>query len=353
MASALSKLRRRTHRTLRITLAWVAAGLLAALWESNVLADHGLPPERMAVLDRYFWRMALGGLLGGGVYIFLLRDRLRKLPFPQAFGIVAIAALVVLIGLHVLRSLVVPDLLPLQTLAQRLFTLDFLGQWLFACLLMGATMIMVRLNDQFGSGAAGFLLGRYYKPRQELRIFMFLDLRSSTTIAERIGDTRYFQLLNSIFSDITDAVVYSGGDIYQYVGDEISISWPLHRGIQRQNCLRCFFAIRDKLRARAAHYRSLYGIEPVFKAGIHYGQVTTGEVGLVKKQTIFSGDVVNTTAHIQTMCNELGVDLLISKELLDVLVLPTDGWTVRHLGRVNLKGKVREIELYHVDRQGV
>ena len=69
----------------------------------------------------------------------------------------------------------------------------------------------------------------------------------------------------------------------------------------------------------------------------------------MKKQTIFSGDAVNTTSHIQALCNELGVDLLVSKELIDVLVLPADRWQVRPMGRVNPKGKVREILLCHVE----
>ena len=49
-----------------------------------------------------------------------------------------------------------------------------------------------------------------------------------------------------------------------------------------------------------------YGQITEFKVGIHYGKVTLEEIGVVKKDIVFSGDVLNTAARIQSMCNELG-----------------------------------------------
>ena len=348
MPATLSKLQRRTRRTLRITLAWILVGLVIALWESNALEAHGHDAERSRTLDTTFWRFLSIGLVGAGTYIFLLRDRLRKLPYVPALGLMAALILLALMAWTAFRASHDHDPF-LDVFGDRLVSWWFLGQFLQWTLLMAATMLLVRLNDQFGSGAQSFLLGRYFKPKQELRIFMFLDMRSSTVIAEEIGDTRYFQLLNEVYADITDPVIYSEGDIYQYVGDEISVSWQLHKGVKGQRCLKCFFAIRAKLQQRAEHYRKRYGFAPVFKAGFHYGQVTTGEVGLVKKQTIFSGDAVNTAAHIQAACNEHGVDILLSKDLLDVLVLPPDRWNTRTMGEVPLKGKRRTVALYTVE----
>lgn len=84
---------------------------------------------------------------------------------------------------------------------------------------------------------------------------------------------------------------------------------------------------------------------PTFKAGFHYGPVTTGEIGLVKKELIYSGDVVNTAAHIQNQCNVHGVDNLISQDLLDVLRLPSN-YAVREIGSADLKGKRNAIKLW-------
>lgn len=347
MAAPLSKFQRRSQRLLRTIAAWLVVAIIAAFVHWAVLRTTGYAVAYTALARTHLWRSLLWGIIGGGIYIFVLRDHLRSLPFLRAFAIMSTLVVCAVIGYEA----VIPHLMATghAPLSIDLRQPALWAEALYRTALMGATMIMVRLNDQFPTGASGFLFGRYFKPRQELRVFMFLDMRSSTAIAERIGDTRYFQLLNELFADITDPVMYSEGDIYQYVGDEISVSWDLRKGIKGQRCLRCFFAIREKLAKRSAHYTKRYGSAPVFKAGLHYGQVTTGEIGLVKKQTIFSGDVVNTAAHIQAQCNERGVDLLLSKELLEVLDLKPNEWTVKPMGDAQLKGKRRMIELFSVE----
>jgi adenylate cyclase len=343
---SLARLRLRANRTLRITAAWMAMGALSALFEHDALSAAGLGDDLGRRVEDHLLQALTAGLLGGGAYIFLLRDRLRHLAYLPALAIMAalVAAVVFALGAW----------LPAQadpmggSATERLLSLIWLGKYLYWLALMGATMLMVRLNDQYGNGGAGHLAGRYHQPRQELRIFMFLDMRSSTAIAEELGHVRYFQLINELFTDITDPIVYSRGEIYQYVGDEISVSWPLRRGLARQRCIRCFLDIRAKLQRRADYYRARYGIVPAFKAGFHYGEVTTGEVGLVKKERIYSGDVVNTAARIQNTCNEHGVDNLISKELLDLL-LPKGRLPVREIGSIALKGRRAAISLWTIE----
>ncbi|HMU13116.1 MAG: adenylate/guanylate cyclase domain-containing protein [Bacteroidetes bacterium] len=348
MPATFSFVERRVWRVLRITLWWLAAGLIFAVWESNTLEDHGHDPERLATMDHQLRRFLLIGFIGANVYIFLLRRHLRRMAYLTASGFMIALVAMILVLATVLDAGNAGGTFA-DAIRARLISWRFVGEFLLWGILAIATMSLVRLNDQFGTGARSFLLGRYFKPRQELRIFMFLDMRSSTTIAEEIGDTRYFQLLNEVYADITDPVTNHAGDIYQYVGDEISVSWPLRQGVRGQRCLKCFFAIREKLRKRAAHYHQRYGFSPVFKAGLHYGQVTTGEIGLVKRQTIYSGDVVNTVARIQSTCNVHGVDNLVSKDLLDVLLPPAGSWSVRPIGEVPLKGKRNAVMLYTVE----
>ena len=84
---------------------------------------------------------------------------------------------------------------------------------------------MLQVSDKFGPGILWkFITGKYYHPRQEERIFMFLDLKSSTTIAEKMNSKKFFELLKEIFSDITEPILNSQGEIYQYVGDEVIIT---------------------------------------------------------------------------------------------------------------------------------
>jgi class 3 adenylate cyclase len=181
------------------------------------------------------------------------------------------------------------------------------------------------------------------------RVFMFLDIRSSTEIAEELGHIAYFELLNDFFSDIAEPVLRHEGEIYQYVGDEVVITWPLERGLEDGRCLRCFFAIWDTIDQHAAHYQQRYRLVPTFKAGLHFGRVTTGSVGTLKKEVVFSGDVLNTTARIEGLCNRFNANLLISKPLLDLL--PDDHQhPSREIGAFTLRGKKEEITLYAVER---
>ena len=166
--------------------------------------------------------------------------------------------------------------------------------WLFVVL---GTLIILLVNDKYGPGVfRKFLLGRYFHPKREERIFMFLDLRSSTTIAEKLGEERYFNFLKDVFNYATPSILNTNGEIYRYVGDEIVISWETAKGAENANCIQCYFEIRKALIAKENYFESTYKVKPEFKAGLHYGYVMTGEIGVVKRDITFSGDVLNTTA---------------------------------------------------------
>jgi adenylate cyclase len=193
-----------------------------------------------------------------------------------------------------------------------------------------------------------FFSGRYHRPREEQRIFIFLDLTSSTTIAERIGHIRFHEFLNDFIFDITDIIIDSYGEIYKYVGDEVIAVWFLKGRNANSACLACYFDILDRLETRRDYYEKAYGFVPAFKAGIHCGPVVAGEMGDDKKEIAFLGDVVNTTARIQEEAKRLGKGLLISRSLLGAMELPA-GITSQSVGTVKLRGKESGLELFSVD----
>ena len=178
---------------------------------------------------------------------------------------------------------------------------------------------------------------------------MFLDLKSSTTIAEQLGHKKYFKLLNRFFEDVTKGVIENKGDIYQYVGDEVVITWSLEDGLENANCIRCFFEIESIINRRAHKYMEKYRVKPTFKAALHGGEVTTGEVGTFKKDIIFTGDVLNTTSRIEDKCNEFNAKLLVSDAL--VSQLPVNGeFEVQEIGDVELRGKQNPVKVYKVSK---
>lgn len=182
------------------------------------------------------------------------------------------------------------------------------------------------------------------------RIFMFLDLRGSTTIAEKLGHVLYFELLNDFFSDIAKPIARHNGEIYQYVGDEVVVSWNIKKGMTHNYCIDCFFSIKNTIKKMGDNYFKKYRIYPQFKAGMHVGTVSTGTVGTIKKEIIYTGDVLNTASRIENLCNQHHVDLLISEELVKRLDFSRAYRPVKIGARV-LKGKSAKTGLYTVNRR--
>ena len=191
------------------------------------------------------------------------------------------------------------------------------------------------------------LLGRYAKPREEERIFMFLDLRSSTAIAEKLGHIAYSSFIRDCFLDLNNVLDEYKAEVYQYVGDEAVLSWKYDIGLKRENCLRLFFDFESRLQKRYEYYTKKYGIMPEFKAGLHGGTLVVVEVGSVKKELAYHGDVLNTSARIQDLCNTYGENLLVSDSLIKDIQLNGDFQT-REIGRLQLKGKSESKLLFAV-----
>ena len=161
----------------------------------------------------------------------------------------------------------------------------------------------------------------------------------------KIGEERYFHFLKDVFRHASQDLLNAKGEIYQYVGDEIAVSWKMKEGTENANCLRCFFDVVTDLRRRSPYYIGTFGVIPEFKAGFHYGPVMVGEMGIVKRDIAFSGDVLNTASSIQDKCNELGVDVLLSKHLLNKLNLPSNIFKTKEIGNLMLRGKQQEVDL--------
>lgn len=180
--------------------------------------------------------------------------------------------------------------------------------------------------------------GKYHTPFEEDRVFMFLDLKSSTALAEKLGHKVFLNLLNDFFYDVSQAVSETKGEIYKYVGDEAIITWKMKKVKGNALPVDCFFKIMKKVKTNKGIYLKKYGLVPDFKAGMHGGKVVTGEMGYVKKEIAFLGDVLNTTSRIESLCNELNQKLIISDTLLLQLKLP-EKYRTKSLGEHAIRGK--------------
>lgn len=184
-------------------------------------------------------------------------------------------------------------------------------------------IFVFQISKKMGNGILwNFVSGKYHKPREEERIFMFMDITNSTSLAEDLGDIEYNKLLNDFFFDITDSIITNYGEIYRYVGDEVVVSWKPTKGIKNAHCLRAFFDAKKAIHLNREKYLNSYGLVPTFTAGYHIGKVIVGEIGEVKSQISFIGNVMYETTEIEKNCKKVEVDNLVSESLINLIELP-------------------------------
>lgn len=179
---------------------------------------------------------------------------------------------------------------------------------------------------------------------EESRIFLFLDMKSSTSMAEHLEASKYSRMLQESFIDMSETAAMTTGEIYQYVGDEAVLTWPAV-GENFVNAIRFYFSFKEKLRTRSEHYVQEFGFQPEFKAGIHYGSVVKTQVGLTRKEIAFHGDPINTASRIQSKCSEISRELLISETFRDQIAeIFNCSWE----GKFPIRGKTHEMNLFSV-----
>ncbi|MCP3927948.1 MAG: adenylate/guanylate cyclase domain-containing protein [Bacteroidetes bacterium] len=192
------------------------------------------------------------------------------------------------------------------------------------------------------------LLGRYYSPVIEDRIFMFLDLKSSTTHAEKLGHILFSNLIQDCFFDLNRSVIGFQAQVYQYVGDEAVLTWRVNKDGNNLAPIDFYFDFVEQLQSRHLYYHKKYGFVPVFKAGVNCGSVTVAEIGVSKRSIAYHGDVLNTAARIQHECNRLNKSLLLSGTYYTLIQNQLE-YAINHIDSLQLKGKESQTDVYSVE----
>jgi adenylate cyclase len=200
------------------------------------------------------------------------------------------------------------------------------------------TQLAIEINEKYSRGVfINIMLGRYLQPKEERRIIMFLDLKDSTPIAEKLGHKEYFKFIRDFIFHISKGFIEHDGRIYQYVGDEIVVWWPESKA-NAKKAVASLLTARKELHKKFNTFKRLYDTLPEYKVGIHTGMVTVGQVGIMKKDLVMSGDAINTAARIRSACTEMNQKFIASKDVIDLLV--------ESLGMIELKGKNHSVELF-------
>lgn len=288
----------------------------------------------------------------GYVLVFKFKRNSRSLPlwfnFLSKTLVLVFLAFFMNFLIHVTYSLLISKLSLnyaiqefMRDTFQTYWILEKLPSWLLIFLM---TQLIIEIIEKYSPGIfLDVFLGKYVNPRIEKRIIMFIDLKDSTPIAEKLGHKDYFRFIRDFIYYMSIAIIEYNGRIYQYVGDEIVVSWP-YNPKNSKRCMDALIEARKLLQQNGERFRRKYGISPEFRVGIHAGEVTIGEIGLIKKDLAMSGDTMNTTARIRSACSELKQKFVVSKDFIDGIDIKD--WQSESLGIIDLKGKDKGIELF-------
>jgi adenylate cyclase len=222
-----------------------------------------------------------------------------------------------------------------------------LANLVYSFLINSAIIILIQINRLLGKGnLRKLVMGKFHSPKEEVRAFMFMDLKGSTSIAEQLGHLKYSSFIQDCFYFLSVMDSYNVS-IYQYVGDEVVLSWNLDKDDRLEDFLIAFNAYKGFLKDKKSYFQSKYGVQPVFKAGLHIGPVTVVEVGSTKREIAYHGDTINVASRIQEQCKIFNSSLLISEDVYEKVKELKD-YRFKNVGEFVLRGRKNSIQLYDV-----
>ena len=358
------------HKILFLVSFWVFAAAFSVTEEGTILDYYSISLFNQDLPYNFLTNLLiatsvafLGAIMIASFEVLFFNKLLRKKPFGVSllikttfylFSIFLLTSIYIIIRTS---SNIGESIFHINVIAKYqdyLFSTRFIMVMVYWYLSVIFALFILQLSEKLGKGfLINLLLGKYYRPRKEFRIIMFLDLTSATSIAEKLTPNMYSAFLKDFFFDLDDVIYVTKGVVFQYVGDEIVIFWNKRNGIKNNNCVKFFFLAEKKFSSLKENYLKKYGVFPEFKVGLHSGNVVITEVGGRKREIAYHGDTINTTARIRSKCHEVNKRILLSAELLSLLDNVDNEFDVESVGVFNLKGKKNIIGLFNVNEKNL
>lgn len=322
----------RSQRKLRFLAAILSTGALGGI--IFVVARVGFSPSQLAIGIIY------GVLISGAIGTFELlassgplRDWLGSLPLTANLAIrsafyAAVIIPVQYFDLGVLIAGLTPD--PNQNVWTPI---------IFSAVFAIALNLLFAISNIIGPRAFLHLVtGRYHTPVEESRFVLFVDIAGSTALAERLGGLGIHSFLDKTFRSLTGPIIDSRGEVLNYVGDEIIVTWSEASGAIDCRPLRCFLAMRNTLQKLQSRFEKEFGVAPRIRGSLHFGPVIVGEIGDIKRAIVFNGDVMNTAARLEELSRNVDGGFVASRAAIEQFKSPLPA-PLHDLGVRDIRGR--------------
>lgn len=179
------------------------------------------------------------------------------------------------------------------------------------------------------------------KDRMVHGVCLFSDVAQYTRLSERLAPDALNTLMNRYYEAIFEPVRREDGFVIDTRGDAMIAVWAAAAHDPSFSAKACRAAL-DIQQSAAALDRQLDDVRLPTRIGLHGGAMLLGNVGAAEYYNFNPiGDVVNTSARLETLNKPLGTRILVSREI----AADSPDLSFRDLGRFRLRGKT---QLIHV-----
>jgi adenylate cyclase len=198
-----------------------------------------------------------------------------------------------------------------------------------------------------------FILGVYQKPRLVERVFLLLQITNANQLLKEYTLESYHNFLNKIYKEIAIAAMYNGGYVYEYVDNQIILYWKAPKRGWQSHLFPCYNAILAVMKNNEAYFNKAYNLVPKLVCVAHGGEVVQAEIGELKTEIVFHGDVLNTVGRMMQVAIERGKVLVISEYVQQHIINKEESVQINSIGQIALRGKQQPVDLFSITYDGV
>lgn len=174
---------------------------------------------------------------------------------------------------------------------------------------------------------------------------MFCDMRGFTNMSERMEPTQLQQLLNAVFSRLTDLIRANRGTIDKYMGDCVMAFWgaPVDTPNHAHLAVKTAMEMADAVHKINEEHRGKGIPEIGVGIGLNTGTMCVGDMGSdIRRSYTVIGDSVNLGSRLEGLSKVYGVDIIVSETTRKLA--PNFAW--QELDKVRVKGKAQAVGIF-------
>ena len=176
---------------------------------------------------------------------------------------------------------------------------------------------------------------------------LFSDIRSFTSMSERLSPDQVSQLLQDYFTPMTSEIIQSSGTLDKFIGDAIMAFWnaPLNTPHHQEQAVRAALGMHEQLNKLNPHFKEHYDLELQIGVGLHAGMVRVGNMG---SKDLFDytiiGDSVNLASRLEGLTKYYGLGVVVSESIRNACA--PGNFVFQEVDRVRVKGKALPIAIF-------